>query len=489
LLAIATLNVASFASPSRAVDRSWNVGTGTWGNAANWSPTGAPTMNDNTSVNYLVNGTHGNVSLTTTGWKVLALRIGQTNEVHFQRNSSLLAYAGVDVGTGSVGYLYLNSAAPGVVFYGSGITSGNDMRLGTEGGFGTVNQNDGTVIVHITLRVGDSQAFDGLTPGTGRYNLSGVGVVDTETLHIGYGRNTSYLCQGEFNLSANATLNAGSFSTAPMIGGNNCTGTLNQSGGSFNSTAAVHVGGATGAGYYNHSGGTFNGPGIVLGDTGVINYTGGANFSVGTLSTVEGKINLSAGGGKTLRTSALITAGGGWKIDLSDNQMVVAVTLGESVASAVERGRNGGAWNGAGGITSSAARDNPLHNSTLSVIAGFEYHSIYGQDALFGGQTVADTDTLVKYTFYGDSDDNGAIDFDDYARIDSGFNNHLAGWIHGDFDSNGVINFDDYALIDQAFNTQNTPLITRAVPEPATVILIVAPLVLAARRRRRPRRS
>ena len=54
----------------------------------------------------------------------------------------------------------------------------------------------------------------------------------------------------------------------------------------------------------------------------------------------------------------------------------------------------------------------------------------------------------------GDADGNGVVNFDDYARIDNGFNNNLTGYSNGDFNYDGVINFDDYALIDLAFNTQ-----------------------------------
>jgi len=46
------------------------------------------------------------------------------------------------------------------------------------------------------------------------------------------------------------------------------------------------------------------------------------------------------------------------------------------------------------------------------------------------------------------------VNFDDYSRIDSGFNNHRTGWLNGDLDGNGVVDFDDYSLIDLAFNTQ-----------------------------------
>ncbi|CAN5709751.1 hypothetical protein BH09PLA1_BH09PLA1_20510 [soil metagenome] len=68
-----------------------------------------------------------------------------------------------------------------------------------------------------------------------------------------------------------------------------------------------------------------------------------------------------------------------------------------------------------------------------------------------------DADVLIRTIFetdYGDSDLNHSINFDDYAHIDNGYNNNLAGWANGDFDGNGVINFDDYALIDLTFNSQ-----------------------------------
>jgi hypothetical protein len=57
--------------------------------------------------------------------------------------------------------------------------------------------------------------------------------------------------------------------------------------------------------------------------------------------------------------------------------------------------------------------------------------------------------------FAGDADHNGVINFDDYVRIDDGFNNHLIGFSNGDFNYDGVINFDDYVIIDLAFNTQS----------------------------------
>ena len=87
-----------------------------------------------------------------------------------------------------------------------------------------------------------------------------------------------------------------------------------------------------------------------------------------------------------------------------------------------------------------------------------QYHTAQGAGATFDGFAVADTDVLVKFTYYGDADFNGVVDFDDYSRIDAGFNNNGTGWFNGDFDYNGIVDFDDYSLIDQAFNTQSGTL-------------------------------
>src|SRR5205823_14859735 len=87
-----------------------------------------------------------------------------------------------------------------------------------------------------------------------------------------------------------------------------------------------------------------------------------------------------------------------------------------------------------------------------------EYRSVAGDAATFDGRPVGNADVLVKYTWYGDTDLNGRVNFDDYVRTDNGFNNHLTGWLNGDFDYNGVVNFDDYVLIDLAFNAQSGTL-------------------------------
>jgi hypothetical protein len=88
----------------------------------------------------------------------------------------------------------------------------------------------------------------------------------------------------------------------------------------------------------------------------------------------------------------------------------------------------------------------------------------------------------------GDADTNGVINFDDYARIDGGFNNHRTGWTNGDFNYDGVINFDDYALIDANFNQQLAGQ-PRAVPEPGMAFTLAAIVFTARGLRGRTRRQ
>src|SRR5262249_15701696 len=128
-----------------------------------------------------------------------------------------------------------------------------------------------------------------------------------------------------------------------------------------------------------------------------------------------------------------------------------------TVQSLLNSARNFGAWNGSG-ITSTSARNRPSRNATLGAMEATDFKAMHGASATFDGQTLDSTAVLVKYTYYGDTDFNGIVDFDDYINIDYGFNTHTNRWRYGDTDGNGVIDFDDYINIDLAFNTQTGAL-------------------------------
>ena len=225
--------------------------------------------------------------------------------------------------------------------------------------------------------------------------------------------------------------------------------------------------GAAGNGHVVQSGGIVYAPSIVVGSaTGSLStytYAAGALVTSNLQLVGGGRMTLTTGSDKLLKLNTLgIDAANGSTLDLSDNAMMIDFAPGgPSPKSQVEQwiasGRAGGAWTGAG-ITSTAARERADGATTLGLLDGAEYRSIYGPGATFAGQPVDDSSVLVTYTWYGDADFSGVVDFDDYVRIDGGFNTGASGWLNGDFDYSGTIDFDDYVLIDLAFNSQNGTL-------------------------------
>jgi hypothetical protein len=198
---------------------------------------------------------------------------------------------------------------------------------------------------------------------------------------------------------------------------------------------------------------TKNGPGSF---TANVIRAGALTVNAGTASIIANGSNAG-----TSRVGALTIAGGTTPtatLDLNDNDLIATAGNKATITAQIRSARNNGAWNGQG-ITSSAARTQANHATTIGVLSGAEFKSMNGgASATFDGFTVADSDVLAKYTWYGDTDFNGRVNFDDYVRTDNGFNNHLTGWMNGDYDGNNAVNFDDYVLIDLAFNTQSGTL-------------------------------
>ena len=216
---------------------------------------------------------------------------------------------------------------------------------------------------------------------------------------------------------------------------------------------------------------TLNTAGTVSITSAANTYTGGTNANNGTviLGTVStfgtGALNMGTTGFVSIasgRTSALALPAlnvadplNPGTLDLNDNDLVVAsATPTADIVARVASARAGGNWNGPG-ITSTNARNNAT--TALGVLAGAEYTSV-GGTSTFSGKTYGAADTLVKYTWNGDANLDGRVTFDDYVKIDTGFNTGLTGWLNGDFNYSGGVNFDDYVLIDIAFNQQNGTL-------------------------------
>jgi hypothetical protein len=125
-------------------------------------------------------------------------------------------------------------------------------------------------------------------------------------------------------------------------------------------------------------------------------------------------------------------------LDVRNDPLLIHNGNGASITDLVATGRNGGAWNGHGIVTSSATGD----FTTLGV-----------------APAPADpSSVLVKYTYGGDANLDGKINVDDYGKIDFNVQLGTAGWINGDFNYDGKVNVDDYGIIDFNVGIQGPPL-------------------------------
>ncbi len=235
-----------------------------------------------------------------------------------------------------------------------------------------------------------------------------------------------------------------------------------------------------------------------------------ANPSTGFLPRPIASLNLNSNGFVTvdapsasanrtvLVVSALNFAGSsaGWQgmLDLNANDMIVHNGNLANITSQIAEAINGGI----AGIRTSAA--------TATTTLGVELNADSNGNPLFStfdGQSVSNTDVLVKYTYFGDANLDGVVNGSDYTLIDNGFNNQLTGWQNGDFNYDGVVNGDDYTLIDNGFNNQGASLAAdpqamiaadtaqiaagssaTAVPEPALGLMLLSAATLMVRRRR-----
>jgi autotransporter-associated beta strand protein len=259
--------------------------------------------------------------------------------------------------------------------------------------------------------------------------------------------------------------------------------------GSLTLTNSNFYGGAT-----NVSGGT-----LTLGATGAL--PSGTNLTIGSGATV---VASNLGTATALTVNSLSDAG---KLNLNNNGLIIQTGSLSTINALLASGYNNGGWNGSSGITSSTASADTTYLTALGVIVndtgtGTPLYGTGGEIAnTFDGVTPVDGNILVGYTYYGDTNLDGAVDGSDYTNVDNGFNNHLTGWVNGDFNYDGKVDGSDYTLIDNAYNMQGPSLGVNpagliassteqiagssAVPEPTSLGLLVMAGIPMLRRRRR----
>jgi hypothetical protein len=462
---------------------------------------------DNNSLALLNTGTiNGNGIFKTGG-------TGLTNGLAASAAGNLPGIIDVTAGTSFYGPVINNYGT--IQIYGSTTTF---YGMVTENSGGSILVNSGTVYFLGNASIGGLYAsdpsnnyFNGLSIASNG-NMSG-GSMDRFVMIDGRAMNNAGLFADPGTLSANSVTNSGTFTQ---------TGTLIETGNFTNSGAATIGGSQTwsaGTKFTNTAGtATFTSDaGSAAAENLAVNVSGGAvNFS-----STQHLASLTVGSGATTQvtdtttghpsivfTPALSVAG---KLDLTGNDLDVqhggSAELA-SITTLIKQGFNasGGYWNG-NGITSSLAATDPTYLTALGVLLNNDGsgHTIFSSSNPFDGTSPALNDVLVKYTYYGDTNLDGAVDGSDYTNIDNGFHNNLTGWVNGDFNYDGVVDGSDYTLIDNAYNMQGASLGsnpaaliasdteqimgqiagTASVPEPAGVgVILMGGTTFLSRRRR-----
>jgi autotransporter-associated beta strand protein len=309
------------------------------------------------------------------------------------------------------------------------------------------------------------------------------------------------------NGTGNAAFSNGSAVTFNDSNGGNYAVTLNTT----VSPASVTV---------NNSGGpyTISGTGSIAGTAAlsksgngnitlstVNTYTGGTNVSAGTLvagvhgaipsgavSITGGTLQLASSTGGTTITSLAISGTG--TLDINNNHVIInygapANDPISSIAALLKTGFNNGAWNGPGGITSSAIASNPGYS------IGYSDAADAGNPAGLASGTIE-----VAFTLIGDADLNHTVNGIDFGILAANFNKTVSRWDQGDFDYNNIVNGIDFTALAANFNkaASNASDIAALdafaaanglladVPEPASIGLVaLGACGLMARRRRR----
>lgn len=210
---------------------------------------------------------------------------------------------------------------------------------------------------------------------------------------------------------------------------------------------------------------------VNLGTVTLLSDAGGQNPGV--------KMNLDPGATVVLNASQRLgglNVPAGASVNIKGNQIALDYTGGSpiggwngsgytGITGLIQSGRNGGGWNGKGIMTTMASAKWPSMLGTVAVAEASTALGVpAGQLAVWNGQLVDATTVLVRYTYGGDANLDGALNGDDYFAIDAGFASQAKGFAAGDFNYDGKIDTDDYFILDSNYNKSGVPLSTVIAP-------------------------
>ena len=162
-----------------------------------------------------------------------------------------------------------------------------------------------------------------------------------------------------------------------------------------------------------------------------------------------GTAAIAAGVNRFIQLNTISVSGGA--LDLRNNDLIVRAMSYASVESLVKSGFGDFDWHGSGITSSIAANFAETDGSrAIGVIDNTDWR--YSN---FDGETIANTDILVKFTYAADPNLDGLVDNDDFGQFFYGLGGSGSPrWLNGEFDLNRVEN-DDFGWFLVGMNAFN----------------------------------
>ena len=141
------------------------------------------------------------------------------------------------------------------------------------------------------------------------------------------------------------------------------------------------------------------------------------------------------------------------RLDIGSTKLIIHSADQNTLRSNLQNGYDAGAWDK--GLHSSQAAVNPAIGIGYLLNTGTGGNPIY---PTFGGQPATATDTLVRFTYFGDANLDGNVNALDFNRLAINFGKTPGSdvWSQGDFNFDGIVNTLDFNALASNFNA--TPL-------------------------------
>jgi alpha-amylase len=382
---------------------------------------------------------------------------------------------------------YFNALSPSIALPVAATTTYNLQIPSSAATLGTLTLGSGSTLTITGAGTGANTPY---TVNFGATNLSGN--VTVNVANNGGGG-------GVLNLGA---LNDGGAASNFLVTGN---GTVNlNSQGNLSALSSVTIG--TGTTLNLNGTSALGSNGVPVNNNGTLavnaNQTVGAISGEGALVVGNGistnTLKLATGSG--LSTMSSLTINGSSSLDIGNNHLIISIGSAPDPIATIQQylqtGYAGGAWNGQGGIISSAAGN------------GYGIGYADGADGVVAGLPAGNIE--VAYTLYGDVNLDGIVNGTDFGILASNFGKQVNGWDQGDFTYDGVVNGTDFGLLAANFGKSATGAsivlpqsewtalyafaaehgLMADVPEPSTTLLMLLSLLaLLATRKPRPHTS